>query len=600
MKSYGNCAMVVLDNCGLTCTEIQNKLSEFKGIEAIHVYRQVDGKKFIHLSVALVKFKKSTQADHFIANGTKIDGLTAMKVDQFYLNPVLSLIFGLKQYQDYTSCVKTFMQNGAAAIRIHDPLFTYDPFCIVVAFQDDQAKKKFNKNISGMIVSGSPIRIVNLTQIFSSIIIPKTQFNTSLLSNPSKLDFTIHHYETKYHCWSGAAYCLSNAIAHQLTTNPGVKEYFAPRICGPFYLFERYFQGKTIDITVANAPFLLTMAEKLGMKTIVSNVNNFINSATNPYSIIRLIKSFDDIGEINPTLIHTIASMFDEVCEFPIFQALPVSILDLIICSPSFCVKDEVSHFHWVVSFLRSNPSKFKTLIKNVKMAELDKSIIQEFLDLPDSVVDLNDYRLSLAKLSSMAKFDNEVTLTHDKTSSSLDLSSFRLNFIPLSIDYKMDKPFAGIFNQLWNLQAKDQITYVSATASSLNDTNHGNVENIFNNSEREMLTTGNKHQSYIRVKLHHHEASIVGYVIQTGDNSCGHMLMWKILGSQDGENWTIIETKKIFNWFKENFQYRFFALNAAWAKFKYFEVMQTEANGNGTMHMQISKFDVFGTLIPC
>ena len=193
------------------------------------------------------------------------------------------------------------MQHGAQSIRVHQPLFTTDPFCLLASLPDDQQRSQFKKQIDGMIINGQKVKLLPFRHQMASVLVPKMPAMHSVLSLQNMWDFTIYHYENSYKCWSGAAFAMSTKMQQHILKNKGLT-FTAPKIVGPFELIINYLHGEAIDIKGTNAPFLLLMGTELGMKNLVSSVNSFLSSAKDPFTLIALILGYSVIGKIPSNL----------------------------------------------------------------------------------------------------------------------------------------------------------------------------------------------------------------------------------------------------------------------------------------------------------
>lgn len=589
--------MLILENPGMSDAELAQALGCIRGIESINVFRQIVKTEIAHLSFAVVKLKTPKDLDNFIKSDSKLNKMTAMKLDGFYLSKSIGLITGLKQTENVETYVKTFMENGAQSIRFFDPVYATNPFCCVVSFNDDSQYKTFKSRIDGLVIGGSKINISHLRHQMSAVCSPKMEGIKNVLSLSKRWDFTIYHYEKSYKCWSGAAYALSEVMREAISKKK--QSFEAPNILGPFQLIINFLHGESIDVNASNAPFLLLMGEELKINLIVESVKSFMENATDPFTLVSLISAYNEIGDIPVSLIHSAASLFETIKDMDIFNFLPVSVLEMIISSPAFLPDNEESLFHWVLSFLPFCTKKFKVLIRSVRISSLSKKCILEFLDLPPSLIDLNEYRLSMSKISSRAKFpQQQALLSKTESECPFDEGGFRSLFVQNAYEFDGINLFRGVFYYFFTRSKRmyDKKP-VEITASGMKNSKPDDIIN-YNQPSNYYFETPNINMSWIRVVFNYDKVSITGYSIKTHNvEGNGHLVNWRLSGSNNGNDWEVIDNVSNSRALASNGAESYFKLKEPSKCFSMFELRQMRTNSSGFYIFRISRFELFGAI---
>lgn len=597
--SLDDFVMLILVNAGQTVEETIPLIEKIGPYDYIHVLRQFVDQTIVHLSIAIVKFKNSEIADKAIKYGNTLESITIMKADPFYFFPKMSLILGLKPVDDINYYRKMFLPLGVQSLRILDKNLETDPFILVAGFMDHAQKAFFRKSISGLIVNGKPVQVIPLRRSIMANCNPGFLNGKSVLSMEAYQDFTIYHFEKKYKVWSGALYSLSTVGMELMKARPGIKEMTAPRIRGPFQVIVNYLHGEPIDIMGINAVFILTMGDALGMKQLVSAVSNFIHMAKDPYTLIALTLGFAHLGRVPERLINSVASKFEIVKNFPHFNYLNPDILDHIMASPRFVAANETSVFRWLLNFISTSPQKFTRLIKNIRVERLDLNSQLEFLSLPSSLVNLNDFSNNFHRIGLKVKFPGPTKLPVGESTYTVDKSLVFKRMLVPSTYYHMDggDDFAGICNYY---RTESPFTprgdpSITVTASSVF---HGEPDVIIQNKPNEWFATMEASPSWVCLRLNWDKAILTGYSIQThSEGGRGHVNNWSVSGSNNGEQWTLIDRQVSNSSLNGAGKSKYFPLPKPTVPFKYIKLVQDRANPLGYFALTISRFEIFGTL---
>ena len=591
--------MLINDNPGTSAEELMPLIEKIGPFDSIHVLRQFASETIIHFSIAIVKFKSPETAEKAIHFGATIPDITIMKADPFYLYPAMGFIIGLKRIENTEYYTKLFMPLGVHSLRVLETNLDTDPYILICAFIDKVQRRNFKKAIDGTVVAGQKLFLSPLRRTTAASYTSPFPSMPMVLSNESKHDFTLFHFEKTYKCWSGAAFAMSSVIHDAMKSNPSLREFTVPNIRGPFKLFEMYFNGQEVDIIGRNAAFLLKMGEALGIKSLVNNVNSFIYSATDPVTRVALLVGFNNIGTIPDNLIDGVAASFEAVKNLSDFNYLPYEVLIKIISSPKFNPASEESLFHWVVNFVSSSPNKFKNLVNEVVIEKLDAGCLLEFLNLPETLVDLNDYRLSLSLLGARAKFQGEASLKAEQKDLDPDkYHTMHRLFVFAQFLYQEGKYFDGICHYYRTQQPYTPKGDPSITVSA-SSVFHGDPNILVKDRhEGEWFGTNEISQSFIIVKFNWEKAAITGYSIQTHNQpGKGHINNWTLSGSNDAVTWTVLDKISNNSTLNGPGKVNYFPLKEQSAPFKMFKICQDRANPLGFFSLNLSHVEFFGLI---
>ena len=592
--------MLINNNPGESTEELIPIIQNIGPFDHIHVLRQYVNDRIIHLSIGIVKFKSSETAEKAIHIASSMPELTIMKLDPFYLSPVMSLIVGLKHVDNVEYYSKLLLPLGVQSVRALDTTLESDPFILVASFIDKAQRKLFKKRMNGVTSNGKKVQVIPLRRITTSGFTSKTSpFLHNVLSISTKHDFTLYHFDKEYHCWSGSVYALSSVIQDNIRHDPSLKEFVVPNIPGPFILIESYLQGNIIDINACNAAFLLTMAKKLGIRHLFNNVNMFIKTATDLNTRISLLKGFHELNFIPDHIIDYIAQYFEKAKEIEEFNYLSTDLLLKIISSPRLQVLNESSLFKWMLSLAETAPQKFKHLIKQISLDKLDSQSLKEFFNLPPDFINLNDFRLSLSRIGKHVKYPNYSGLQNKETEFDIDkYQHFHRLFISASFPYKEGELFNGICHYL-NLEKpltpKGDLS-ITVTASSVF---HGEPRILVSeNKNNNWFGTTEANPSFVIIIFNWETVSLTGYSIQTHNQpGKGHMNYWTLSGSNNAETWTVLDKVANNSSLNGAGKAHYFPLKEQSQPFKMFKLSQDRANPLGYFSLNLARIEFFGTL---
>lgn len=394
-------------------------------------------------------------------------------------------------------------------------------------------------------------------------------------------------------------------------------EFVVPEIPGPFELIVDYINGKTIQLTDTNAPFILLMSEKLGMNELYRESKRFVYECSDLESnAIMLAQLYELNGNISP-LLSIIANKFEEICDSITVRRYPMELIEMLISSPFFSMQDEDKLFEYIQEFKKTDSKKYQYLLKQVRIERL--SSVQLLKIVSDPTVDLNTMREGLMLQMKVPRRDVKISPSSillaakaqtteskvrypnpPKNTKSIYGDSLSFGDIFRSECYKKegDQLFNGIFAALKNSvngQNPALVGLISITAST-EAHEHAYILDEYN--QNIWFGTQDIENSYIRIDFKTKKVSLVGYSLKThSHDGNGHITGWVLSGSNDNTNWNTIDVMPMTDQFDSLGAERYYQLNNETPYYQYFELKQSRQNTMGYHNLRLSSIEFFGSI---
>lgn len=394
-------------------------------------------------------------------------------------------------------------------------------------------------------------------------------------------------------------------------------EYIVPEIPGPFELIVDYINGKTIQLTDTNAPFILLMSEKLGMNELYRESKRFVYECSDLESnAIMLGQLYELNGNINP-LLSIIANKFEEICDSLTVRRYPMELIEMLISSPFFSMQDEDKLFEYIQEFKKTDSKKYQYLLKQVRIERL--SSVELLKIVSDPTVDLNTIReglmlqmkvprkqvkispLTISSLQQPKAPDGAVRYPNPpKNMKSIFGDSMSFGDIFRSECYKKegDQLFNGIFSALKNSVNGQNPALAGIVNISASSEAHEHVYILLEYNTNIWFGTQDIENSYIRIDFKTRKVSLIGYSLKThSHDGNGHITGWTLSGSNDNENWTVIDSMPMTDQFDSLGAERYYQLNNETPYYQYFELKQSRQNTMGYHNLRLSSIEFFGSI---
>lgn len=226
----------------------------------------------------------------------------------------------------------------------------------------------------------------------------------------------------------------------------------------------------------------------------------------------------------------------------------------------------------YLLKLVKNSPSSHKhLLIEHIDLDSLSTSSIISLLK--DEKININNFRKKLMLFfKSLKALPEYVTIKPDE-----------------------NNPLLGVF-EYFNKRDKGNPFFTGTIGIETSSTHVGQVCEIVDHVTKTIFSTNDYENSWIKVEFMKDEIALTGYVFQSTDGSGrGHMRSWDLLGSNDGVNWSLVDSVKNSKELKEK---GIFIKTFPQTQFyRYVRVTQTSQNSLEHYNLCLNHFDVFGAL---
>ena len=161
------------------------------------------------------------------------------------------------------------------------------------------------------------------------------------------------------------------------------------------------------------------------------------------------------------------------------------------------------------------------------------------------------------------------------------------------------DEPLKGIF---WKLSeviggnpSRRSYVKLSSSSKTIKDSLAGIIQSNWNDS----ILTGSKEGHYITIDFKKHKIDLTRYSLRTGQRPKGidHLRSWKIEGSNDKENFELIDNRKDSR--ALNGSQNVFLSDPIKCKepYRYIRLTMLDKNWSGKKRLFLQRFELFGKL---
>lgn len=423
---------------------------------------------------------------------------------------------------------------------------------------------------------------------------------TTILNVPFKLyeeNFTFIVNGQKYQTNRIIADILSPKICKLHYNDPLLAEYFITTYQhGNFSYILNLINFGINEIPDIEIPFISEVLEILGNKEIeIQNEKVGIPFTTD--NIFDLIQKHENneifYSNYLQEEIDFISTHFYEMNEQKDkLMNLKTSTIEQIIQNPKLQLKSE----NQLISFINdlySKNSTFAFLYEYVHFTYVSSIKIAEFL----TIFDINDITYETWKAISnrleqdVVKKDNSSKFTtryHEKG---------------IQINYEENREFHGIIDYLRNNSKEDIYNIIDITSSSIRNSNEAlSPRNaiLFDDKTKDFISD-DLEDSWICFDFKDHSVIPKSYTIRSYNRSPSlhHPKSWVIEGSNDKENWVIIDEQRESGVLNRRDQIHTFVIKNQNSKdFRYLRMRQTTLNWVGNHQLCMGSIEFYGTLI--
>lgn len=631
--------MLVSFNPGLTRAEISKIVQPFGPILDIILHRKVVNNTMYNLSIAFIHF--STKDGFLKALNTDLSNqnITFGEIDPFYLCPHVVFIFGLTRPGDISTYKNMFEPLGANELKIIEKAYSWKDYVIAANFKTKTSFTSFIKIVNKSYVSGNLVHVIPFHISDNSCTYQASMPNLSVsINDKNSFDFTLLYYDREYKCWSGSAISLcktiSNAYNDFLNKNKGshqddesdteepieFNEFIVPQIPGPFELIVQYINGQTIQFNDINAPFIMLMSEQLGIKRLYSDACRFVYECQNLESNAVMLEQLYELnGNISP-LLAIVANKFEEVCDSLTVGRYPKELLEIIISSKFFSIRNEDKLLNYINKFKHIDSIKYQFLLKQVRIECLSNEALIGLVS--DRTIDLNMIREGLLRLSNQINFSTVLNPLKSKSSNQSEEvttptkelhaqlpKNLKNNYNQTSFgdiyrveDYSMhdNELFNGIFEALrrsCNGQNPCTLRIIFIRASTIC---HENPSVLLDHDSQTWFGTSDQPNSYILFDFNLLKVALNGYSLKTHSHEGnGHITGWVLEGSNDDHEYVPIHRIPMTDVFGTHGAEKYYSLPKAAPFYRYIKLTQTRQNTMGYHNLRLSEVEFFGSIKP-
>jgi hypothetical protein len=137
----------------------------------------------------------------------------------------------------------------------------------------------------------------------------------------------------------------------------------------------------------------------------------------------------------------------------------------------------------------------------------------------------------------------------------------------------------------------------VNITCSS---SQHNNCWQLVNYDWNDYFYTKNESNSWIQFDFKDRLVSVTHYALKSDGHFCGHLLEWILSGSNDGNSWTIVDSRKTEE-LNGKYLTKLFECDTKSSVvqfYRYIRLTQTGKNSSGRDFLQLGNIEFFGSIV--
>lgn len=349
-------------------------------------------------------------------------------------------------------------------------------------------------------------------------------------------------------------------------------------------------------------PFVFEIIKKLGNKSIEVSLKSSYEDITidNVIDIIRRHEKNEIFfSKQLQEEIDFLSSHFFELTENDeeMLNLLSLETLGVVLGNSKLKLRDE-DQLISIINELYSKDSKYATLYSYVYFSNVGENIIEEFVEIynisditQEIWASISQRLIQQIKISLSEQINNnryKGKNKHDKQG--------------ISLLYKNDSQFSGIIKYLKN-KYKDNIeNEISITASSIpNPARQPRNVILYEDKSKDFFST-NESNPWICFDFKDYSIRPTNYIIRSGsyDENSVHPKSWIIEGSNDNENWEILDEQVDCSCLNGKNRVHAFTITKKEenSEYRYVRMHLTGENWCGCYHMAIESIEFYGTLI--
>ncbi|OHS96521.1 hypothetical protein TRFO_09907 [Tritrichomonas foetus] len=186
---------------------------------------------------------------------------------------------------------------------------------------------------------------------------------------------------------------------------------------------------------------------------------------------------------------------------------------------------------------------KFQNYVCSVTSSEFATRTLIKALNL-NNIQNLNKTQIQENNHSSNVENKNDSNGNNGSANDGLLFSTS--DFVHPAINMSAGLETEGIIARLTHEIGGNvhEFGVVTLSGNYFNEENHQKLGGIVTHNWNGHYESSNQKDSWIQFFFYHKKVTINKYSIMTWNGTTGHMVMWKLEGSNDGKEWTLIDTK--------------------------------------------------------
>lgn len=367
------------------------------------------------------------------------------------------------------------------------------------------------------------------------IAFPNDIFSKEILEKLPR-DFTLIYDDTKYECSTALIALLSPQIQILMLSDVFLNSYTIPdlpdELDGDFQAIADFLTGQSLEVTKNNLVFLFIISSILGISQIEDKLKDSLSEQLSSFSLENLINQTIFLYKYNGDIffhVKILANYFlkkisdDEESE-SLYKSLPVPILDLIFQRLSNSKKSDEKAIDFIIDV-------GGRLLRHINLTDMKEDQLHQLIK-GSKPANLNYLRKNLAEYF---KQKDPKPLPPPK--------SKRFAFLGDS--------FSGVINDL-SKKCKANPSSAKGDLITVTSSHHikGNyaVNNIFEyTTRRSSFKTDPNAEMTFQIDFRNSRVQIDAYSIRSLPQDQGSLqpTNWKIFGSDDGDDWDLVDEQR-------------------------------------------------------
>lgn len=372
--------------------------------------------------------------------------------------------------------------------------------------------------------------------------------------------------------------------------------------------------GETVNLTFDDCQKLKLISYYLGNDKLFNEINqlfSFTEDEMNIDDCILYLQNFDDYQfSINYDQVIKYVSSHFYLIDTEKLLEIPRSILYSILQDKNLKLKSEDSLFDFIENFFSNKKDDFSDKIlfyELINFSALSESKLIEYLD------QINPTEITVEFWNSLKKWIFTTTKNYVKIKKETENERYFINEndkkITISYDNDINNQFNGIITYLGQgtpeKVVRDEIVDITSSSINVFGTNYLPMNAVYFNNFEKAVFTSDIPNSWLMYDFKDRKVKPSHYSIRshklTWSSLCKyHLQSWCIEGSNNKENWTVLDSRKDDRSLVGKSYANTFEIESGKESndfFRYLRIRQTNVNSDGKYWLILSALEFFGTI---